>query len=193
MSVDVREKFLAGGGFCFQHFRQAKEIEGESWADGFGVAILCENLLERILAGLDGLQANRNRAKRSLSLKRRKPSFQRLTGQRCMVCQVAQESETHYIEALEELLADSSFAEPYRQTSGLCLIHLPAAFQFWTSPASLALVRQLAKDHAQRLISELRNLQRKHDYQYRHEPHGADWSSSERAIEFLTGSHSAPR
>jgi hypothetical protein len=190
MSADARQHFLQGGGFCAQHFLQAKQIERDSWAEGFGVAILCEDLLDRILAGLDGLQLSQNGAKRRLSLKHRKNSLRRLTGERCMVCEVAQESETHYIEALEELLGDSRFADRYRESGGLCLSHLPVAIHSWTSLAVIDLARQLGKKHAQRLIAELQEFQRKHDYQYKHEPRGAEWSSPDRAIEFLTGSHS---
>jgi Family of unknown function (DUF6062) len=189
MSGDVREKFLEGGGFCAQHFRQAKEIEDENWADGFGVAILCQNLLERILPVLNALDVNQNGTKRGLSLKHRKNSLPRLAGERCMVCELAQQSEARYMEALEELLGDPSFADQYRQSAGLCLPHVPIAFHCWTSPAAVGLVGQGVKKQAERLVSKLEEFQRKHDYQYKHEPRGAEWSSPGRAIEFLIGSH----
>ena len=50
MSGIAREEFLKGGGFCQQHFWQAEAIEEECWADGYGIAFFCENLLDRSLA-----------------------------------------------------------------------------------------------------------------------------------------------
>jgi hypothetical protein len=38
-----------------------------------------------------------------------------------------------------------------------------------------------------KLIAELRGFQRKHDYQYRHEPRGLESTSPQGAIQFLVG------
>ncbi len=53
MSGAARGEFLRGGGFCSRHFWEAKGIEEECWAEGFGVAILCENLLDESLKDLE--------------------------------------------------------------------------------------------------------------------------------------------
>ncbi|HUY13737.1 MAG TPA: DUF6062 family protein [Terriglobia bacterium] len=194
MSGDAREKFLHGGGFCAQHFRQAKVIEKESWSDGFGIAILCENLLERSLKDIEALRAD------PYVFKRQRPRlwgnhegsgrvFQLAPGRDCMVCAMARESEEHYLEAVEELLEESEFAKRYRQSGGFCLGHLRAGAETWTSPAALSAVCEIAQNQVWRLLGELREFQHKHDYQYKHEPRGEEWSSPQRAIEFLTGYH----
>jgi hypothetical protein len=192
MSGDVRETFLQTGGFCSQHFREAKAIEEESWSDGFGIAILCENLLERSLTDIEALRTNPSifRRTRSRLWGNHEGSgrvFQVATGKDCMVCAMARASEEHYLEAVEELLEESEFAKRYRQSGGFCLAHLRAGAETWTSPTALSVVCEIAQNQVRRLINELREFQRKHDYQYKHEPHGKEWSSPERAISFLVG------
>jgi hypothetical protein len=190
MSADAHERFLQGGGFCAQHFRQAKAIEDESWTDGFGIAILCENLLEKSLKNVELMQTSRNGSKRGfLGVRRGEAVFRLYPGRGCTVCAMAHESEAHYLEALEELLSEPDFTRRYERSRGVCLGHVQAAAQTWTLSASLSVVREVADRHVRQLISELREFQRKHDYQYKHEPRGEEWSAPERAIEFLTGYH----
>ena len=53
MSSHARSAFLEGGGFCARHFWIAKRVEDECWpAGGIGLAILCENLIERAIGNL---------------------------------------------------------------------------------------------------------------------------------------------
>jgi hypothetical protein len=192
MSGIVREEFLKGGGFCQQHFWQAKGIEEECWAEGFGVAILCEDLLQKSLKDLELLSKNPDRLTRNF-LKIRRASapsarrFRLVAGTDCIACAVLKSSEEHYLAALEELLEEPDFGDRYSRSAGLCLRHLQAAGGHWESKTALELVRTTAERFVCQLLDELREFQRKHDYQYKHEPRGSEWSSPERAIEFLAG------
>jgi hypothetical protein len=192
MSGIVREEFLEGGGFCEQHFWQAKGIEEECWAEGFGVAILCEDLLQRSLKDLELLSKNPDRLTRNFLKIRRSSAisakrFRLVAGTDCIACAVLKGSEEHLLMVLEELLEESDFGDRYRHSAGLCLRHLQEAAKHWESTAALHLVKARAQEVVHLLLTELREFQRKHDYQYKHEPRGLEWSSPERAIEFLVG------
>jgi hypothetical protein len=192
MSGIVREKFLEGGGFCQQHFWQAKGIEEECWAEGFGIAILCEDLLQRSLKDLELLSESPARlSKNFLKIRRSSATsarrFHLVAGADCIVCAVLKSSEEHYLAVLEELLEEPDFGDRYSHSAGLCLRHLQAAGEHWESKAALELIRTTAQKFVCQLLDELREFQRKHSYQNKHEPHGSEWSSPERAIEFLVG------
>lgn len=187
MSGDVRMRFLQGGGFCAQHFLLAKLVEEESWSDGFGVSILCENLLERLLKDLESITGRSNGHHRRLLRSRSGKSVANwVAGKDCMVCVMAGETAARYLEALEELLSEPDFETLYRRSGGLCLGHLHAAAEAWTSIVAISLAREVAQSHVQGLIGELREFQRKHDYQHKQEPRGDEWTSPWRSMEFLT-------
>lgn len=190
MSSLARQEFLDCGGFCREHFWEAKEIERECWADGFGVGILCENLLESFAKDLEKLYQNRAGSRTSL-LKIRGPEKRREDpfgpGGKCLACDIARSTEERYLATLEELLGDSDFRERFRISPGLCISHIHAAMKGWASETGVEIVRQVATNQIRQLINELREFQRKHDYRYKHEPRGNESSSPERAISFLAG------
>lgn len=190
MSGLARREFLEGGGFCREHFWQAKDIERECWADGFGAAILCENLLDGILKDLETSGQSRARIRTGL-MKIPRPARKGqkcfVPGSKCLACEIGRSTEERYLTMIEELLDDSGFCELFRSSAGLCISHIHLAFKGWTSETALEIVRRVASDRIRHLIDELREFQRKHDYRYKHEPRGNEWSSPERAISFLAG------
>jgi hypothetical protein len=190
MSPQVRGEFLAGGGFCRRHFWEAHRIEAEHWAEGFGVSILCENLLDTLNTDLQRLKkVDKNMAKDRLRLKRRKQvSLNFVPGSACVACRMLSSSEEHLLGVLEELLAEEShFRDEYVQRGGLCVPHLRAALAQW----QLARAREIAVQTAESIIGELlidlQEFQRKHDYRFKGEPRGREWTSPQRAIELLVG------
>ena len=190
MSPIARQDFLEGGGFCREHFWQAKAIEAECWTDGFGVAILCENLLEASLKDLEKL-ARSQVGLRAGILKIRRPTNRqeapRSRGIGCIACKASRSSEQHYLSALEEWLNDSDFNERFIESTGLCLRHIRAAGEQWISEPALEVVSRIAKKCVDHLLKELREFQRKHDYRFKHEPRGPEWTSPERSIAFFVG------
>ncbi len=190
MSSLARQEFLEGGGFCREHFWEAKNIERKCWADGFGVAILCENLLEAFATDLEKLGKTKAGSNMSF-LKIRKPAKRRegrfLPGSKCLACEIGRSTEQRYLATLEELLAESNFRERFEQSAGLCVGHIHTISEHWTSEAAIKVVKHVATDQIRKLIDQVREFQRKHDYRYKHEPRGPEWSSPERAIAFLAG------
>ncbi len=192
MSGSARKRFLEGGGFCREHFWQAKAIEADCWTDGFGVAILCENLLARSLNDVERMP-NAERAKKTSIFGMHKPSNGTpaecgvISGSGCTVCATLKESENHYLAVLENLLEEAQFSQQYQRSPGLCFYHLRVSAGQWSSAAALRLARSTASRVVCELIADLREFQRKHDYQFRDEPRGAESASPERALEFLVG------
>lgn len=190
MSSLVRQDFLAGGGFCAQHFWEARQIEAEHWAEGFGVAILCENLLEAAQKDLCQWGASDRDGRRGVMKigRRKNPSFKFMPGKGCITCRMLKGNEEHLLRVLEEVLEeDARFREGYAQGSGLCIFHLQAGLAQWQSTAAREFARQTAEDSIQELLAELQEFQRKHDYRYKNDPKGREWSSPERAITLLIG------
>ncbi len=189
MSPLARQDFLDGGGFCRRHFWKAKQIEEQHWADGFGVSILCENLLEKVQEDLYQFKITDDFKRRGLLKIGRtaKRPFRLTPGKGCVTCAMLRDSVEHLLSVIEELLEDAGFRDRYTRAGGLCLSHLQAGLIQWKSTGTKEFAKQTAENRIETLIAELREFQRKHDYQYKAEPRGAEWSSPERAIEFLVG------
>ena len=190
MSSLARQEFLEGGGFCREHFWEARKIERECWADGFGVAILCENLLEAFAKDLEKLGDTRAESNTGLLKLRRlakKGKVPFVPGSKCSACEIASSTEERHLATLEELLDALDFCQRFRGSAGLCQGHLGAALRRWTLESPIDMVKRVATEQIGQLIDELREFQRKHDYRYKHEPRGPEWSSPERAIGFLVG------
>jgi Family of unknown function (DUF6062) len=190
MSSLARQEFLEGGGFCREHFWEAKNIERECWADGFGVAILCENLLEAFAQDLEKLGTTKpgsNMGFRKLRRLARNREFPFTPGRKCLACEIARSTEQRHLATLEELLTDSNFRDGFDQSAGLCVGHICTSSEHWTSETAVAIVKRVATKQVRELIDQLREFQRKHDYRYKNKPKGAEWSSPEKAIGFLVG------
>jgi Family of unknown function (DUF6062) len=108
-------------------------------------------------------------------------------GSGCTVCATLKESENHYLAVLENLLEETQFSQQYQQSPGLCFYHLRLTTPQWESPAALTLAKTTASRVVRELIADLREFQRKHDYQFSHEPRGEESASPERALQFLVG------
>ena len=192
MSGSARAQFLKGGGFCREHFWQAKAIEAECWADGFGVAILCENLLARSLNDVERMPSAKLAKKTNIfGIEKpshgKPPEFGVVPGSGCTVCATLEESENHYLTVLENLLEETEFSQLYQHSPGLCFYHLRVSAGQWRSASALTLARSTAGRVVHGLIADLREFQRKHDYQFSDEPRGSESASPERALEFLVG------
>lgn len=192
MSPIARQDFLDGGGFCREHFWQAKGIEEECWADGIGVSILCENLLDVSLNSLATLARRPNGLTKRLlkirdSVKAHRPPSHTSNKRSCLACKVVENTEKHYLSTLEGLMEDAGFCGRFRNSVGLCLRHTQIAVEQWTSAEAVEHVRRSGENQIRNLLNQLREFQRKHDYRFKHEPRGAEWSSPERTIDFLVG------
>jgi hypothetical protein len=185
MFPSVRQKFLAGGGFCLRHFWMAKEIEEQAWqTGGFGIAILCEDLARLARSGLAAIKAIEPNLRSSLF--RRSEAHPFVPGRACMFCQENLEKEQFLGEALEELSDEEEFAVPLA-ANGLCIPHGQVALQIWKDPVKRERLFAQLDGRIAELESDLREFIRKHDYQYRDEPRGPEQDSVLRSMRLFAG------
>jgi hypothetical protein len=184
MSSQARKEFLGAGGFCGRHFWMAKEIEEECWpAGGIGVAILCENLLGRVLEGFpsSGLGEQRNPFG-NLLWWRRAVNRSRLQG--CTFCQSNENREKDVIVVLESLCDEEEFKQMLRE-GPLCVRHATDALRSWRDAHKRGWLVQLVCEQMERLIDDLREFIRKHDWQYRNEVMGREADAVVRSISVI--------
>jgi hypothetical protein len=185
MSPIVRGNFLSSGGFCLRHFWMAQAIEEESWlTGGIAMAILCEDLVRLVSAGLDNVAAAEPNSHASWFHHRKIRAF--VPGHDCMFCTDNLNKEVFLAEVLEELVDEQEFATPLAR-NGLCARHGQLALQLWKDQAKRDDLFNRLKTQATELAADLREFIRKHDYQHRDEPRGHEQDSALRAIQFLVG------
>ena len=185
MFPSVRQKFLAGGGFCLRHFWMAKEIEDEAWqTGGFGLAILCDDLARTARSGLAAVKAVDPSSRPSLFRRSEAKGF--VPGQNCMFCQDNREKAQFLGEALEELSDEEEFRVPLA-AHGLCIPHGQVALQVWKDPAKRHRLFTELETRLAELGKDLREFIRKHDYQYRDERRGPEQDSVLRSMRLFVG------
>lgn len=185
MSPMVRGDFLNAGGFCLRHFWMAQEIEEETWpTGGIGLAILCEDLMRLVDAGLENVAAAEPNSRNTWFHHREMRAF--VPGHDCMFCKDNADKEKFLAEVLEELVDEQEFARPLAE-HGLCARHGQLALEIWKDQAKREELFNRLRVQAAELAADLREFIRKHDYQYRSEPPGREQDSVFRAIRLLVG------
>jgi hypothetical protein len=188
--VGTRRKLRQTRGFCTWHMWEARNIK----AAPLGVAIIAQDLLEEELTRLSALQrhpigpfvANLSSHKMSLHAL---IAFLRAWRQRgmCPACQVAVEHERHGLETLLASWLEGHFAERFDASGGLCLPHVVRMIEQHAShPALNALIEAQRRKYA-RLVAELEEFSRKHNYRFADSLWGAESDSWLRAIEMMAG------
>jgi hypothetical protein len=188
--VGVRRKLRQARGLCNWHSWRVKNIPTAA----LGVAIIAQDLLEEAAAKLAELQRGpfwrriASRAQAQLS-RQSLLAFRRGRQQRnmCPACEAVSEHERHALETLLNFLDEEAFAQRFETSFGLCLPHLVRAAECHPShPGLVALTTAQRGKHA-RLIAELEEFCRKHDYRFSREAWGMESDAWLRAIEVLAG------
>jgi len=186
MSPEVRSAFLKGGGFCARHFWIAKRVEEDGWrSGGIGVAILCENLVERAIAGLPRDGELSRRETKTPSLRKRAIDVPP-AGSGCIFCHDWIEREEWLVRALEQLKSKPAWFESLER-SPLCFQHTLLAAQIWREPADRMQLRAALEARLEELQADLKEFIRKHDWNHRDEPLGREKDAVLRAIRTLSG------
>jgi hypothetical protein len=185
-SPDVRGQFLKGGGFCPRHFWIAKRVENEGWpSGGISVAVLCQDLIERLIANLPhDADLTRREAMGPFRL-RRKVQFPQL-GSECIFCRDRIEREQSLLDDLQYLKNKASWSERVVQ-SPLCVHHALMALQIWRDPADKLDLCSPLRARLQGIQADLKEFIRKHDWKHRDEPPGREKDAALRAMQILTG------
>jgi hypothetical protein len=185
MFPSVRKKFLDGGGFCLHHFWMAKAIEEYAWqTGGFGIAILCDELVRLAGLGLANANGSEPNPRSSLLGRREKPSF--VPGHDRMFCDDNREKEQFLAQVLEELVDEEEFHKPLAK-HGLCKRHGELCLQTWKDSRKRSELFSQLVAQLRELADDLREFIRKRDYQYRSEPPGREQDSVLRAMQFFVG------
>jgi hypothetical protein len=101
-----------------------------------------------------------------------------------------QEAEQRYLGALLDRFDEPAFQEALRAAAGVCLVHLRQAAELAARRRRGDAPRRLARaqlERLQRLLGELAEVVRKHDYRSSGEPWGTEREAPRRAIEQVAG------
>jgi hypothetical protein len=110
MAPDLRNNFLDQGGFCPRHFWMAQDIEKKAWpAGGFGLAILCQQLLIRAEQQLAEAEKIRSLKRRPALFRREGKTPRLIQREECLFCLENDSREKMYAGVLEEFMQEADF------------------------------------------------------------------------------------
>lgn len=124
--VDTRRRLRASEGFCAWH----AHLLGQVPDSAFGTAILCEDLLGRLIRRLSGLAEARNPSRvGAWLLPGRDRSARRLTARRgrrppCPACERAADAEGRYLRCVLTVVETAEGRVTWARGDGLCAPHL---------------------------------------------------------------------
>jgi len=105
----------------------------------------------------------------------------------CPACEQLAETESMLIRTLISEWDTPAFRDAYLASSGLCIPHLRMA---WAAAPSSS-IRKNLRDHAlkveERMLGQLEEVIRKHDYRYQHEPAGKEKGAAQRVVQHVAG------
>jgi hypothetical protein len=104
----------------------------------------------------------------------------------CPFCRVRDEAAAMAVTALIAGLSEPEFRAAYAQSATLCIPHLRQAL-CRAAPEEFAMLREVAIAQVGQLRRQLREIIRKHDYRYRHEPAGIERGAAQRAVYHVAG------
>jgi uncharacterized protein DUF6062 len=189
--VGVRRKLRQARGLCNWHSSAVRNMPTAA----LGVAIIAQDLLEEEYARLARLHRRplwRRRATHLLAPLSPQALLVYLRGWRerspCPACQAVSEHEQHALETMLNFLDEEVFARRFEETSfGVCLPHIVRAAESHPShPGLVTLIESQRRKYA-RLMAELEEFCRKHDYRFSREAWGMESDAWQRAIEVLAG------
>jgi hypothetical protein len=188
--VGVRRKLRQARGLCGVHARGAREITPAA----LGVAIIAKDLLEEECLRLAALESKtfwRRLGDFAQSRLPRQALLAYLRGWHrrglCPVCQVAAEHERHAMDTLLNFLHDDELARRFESSGGLCVPHLVRTVEGDPAHPGLGLLIATQRRLYARLVAELDEFCRKHDYRFAQEPWGAEADAWQRALDLLAG------
>lgn len=188
----IRRRIRKSLGFCKQHCSDLIKAAKRA-GDNLGIAIIYEDVLSAARAHLekiDPLHAP-NSLFRLVSWKKpaSKAALSELLplGRNCLACERQRITEDDYIFTLNQFLTDTTFAEMFVESDGLCLLHFREALAACDSVKAAYYLLKTEKEKVEHLLRELQELIRKHDYRYSSEPLGKEKDSWLRAVRKTTG------
>lgn len=185
--VEHRHQLIRSRGFCPLHTWQLARRH-----NAFQLGLVYSEVLTDVLQELDADSAGAPRRESIWNRGWRKKSRQddiRPAFEDCPFCQSRAAAQERLISTLVQLLNAQEEQSLLSRSTGLCLTHFAQIRQFAeehypdTTPHLLACQRTCI----QRVLDEVRELTRKHDYRFSNEPRGDEMLSWRRAAELCAG------
>ncbi len=192
--VEQREKVTRARGYCPLHTWQLAQRN-----NAFQLAVVYENILSTMDEDLERqrLSLPQENGGRDWLLGVRQlfqagpamPTSAAHLYEQCPFCRAREGIERRLTERLVALLQHSDMAERLRQSNGLCRIHFVLAFQHADEhvPTQRAALIDCQQACIQRVLGEVRELIRKHDYRFSEEAQGEEMTAWRRAIALCAG------
>jgi len=173
----LRWEIKASFGFCNRHAWQMQRL-----GDGFGQAIVYNDLMNAVLKKLEGIGE-------SISVKELLKRIDPGTNARqiCIFCKQENDAQERFISVFWESLDDPEFNFHYKASFGLCLSHLALALKICRNRKQAKELIGIEAPKLSGLIAELKEFMRKHDYRFSEEKFGKENDSWIRTIEKLIG------
>jgi hypothetical protein len=180
---DTRRAIRLAWGFCNWHTWMLPEVVGSA----FGAAIICEDLVRRVLRRTQTSRRGSRPRGWLAALRRRRPALLELWARRtpCPACADAGATEARYLDTMVTFIDDDALREAYALSDGLCLPHLILAVERASENAD----RLVARTRATwvRIGRDLAAFVRKHDHRNREPYTEAEAAACARAFEMLAG------
>lgn len=186
----VRIKLRDSLGFCAPHARQLVEE-----AHVLATATIYAEILPDLIARLrdvpfrkPGLGAAVARFKPGADRFRRADATPALAAaDPCPACRVLADTEAMLLTTLLDSLSETSFRDAFATSDGLCLPHLRRALAQASTETAFLSLRDTALAREERLLAQLHEVIRKHDYRFREELSGEERGAGERTTRHVAG------
>lgn len=185
--VEHRHQLIRSRGFCPLHTWQLAQRH-----NAFQLGVIYNEVLTDVLQELDANDESTSKRGTFWNRGWRKRSHQddvRPAFEDCPFCQSRDAAQERLISTLVQLLNAEEERNLLSQSTGLCLTHFAQAHHFAGEqhPATLPYLIACQRTCIQRVLDEVRELTRKHDYRFSNEPQGDEMLSWRRAAELCAG------
>lgn len=185
--VEHRHQLIRSRGFCPLHTWQLAQRH-----NAFQLGVIYNEVLTDVLQELDADSGDAPKRRSFWNRGWRKRNHQddvRPAFEDCPFCQSRDAAQERLISTLVQLLNAEEERTLLSQSTGLCLTHFAQAHQFAGEqhPATLSHLLACQRTCIQRVLDEVRELARKHDYRFSNEPQGDEMLSWRRAAELCAG------
>jgi Family of unknown function (DUF6062) len=188
--VEHRQELIRSRGFCPLHTWQLAQHNA-----AFQLAVVYSEVLTNVEDELNYNHQRHARANQSIPIwkpwQRKRPDQFDTNSiyARCPICKVRGNVEERIVETLLEQLHSEEVRSLLSQSTGLCLMHFYQAHN-WANANNPALLPHLLEcQHTcvQRVLEEVKEQIRKHDYRFSDEPWGEEMVAWRRAAELCAG------
>jgi hypothetical protein len=185
--VEHRHQLIRSRGFCPLHTWQLAERH-----NAFRLGLIYSEVLTDVLEELDAESGGTPKHESIWNRGWRKKSRQdnaRPVFEDCPFCQSRATAQERLTSTLVELLKLEEERNLLSRSTGLCLTHFAQARQFAEEhePETTPYLFACQRTCVQRVLEEVRELTRKHDYRFSNEPRGDEMLSWRRAAELCAG------